>query len=97
MLLDFAHPDVTFEELYRFGNEQIRASGFQNLDFLGNLGHSIEKQREDRCYIEEGNSCRLGDVSLFTFEPHIREKNGKWGFKHENIYYFNRAGQLEEL
>lgn len=97
MLREFATPKTTFHQLYRFGNERISTSGFQNLDFLGNLGHSIEERREDRCYIKEGNSRCLGEVELFTFEPHIREKNGAWGFKHENIYYFNSAGRLEEL
>jgi hypothetical protein len=79
------------------GNSLIENAGFQNLDFLGNLGHSIEKKSEDRRYIEKGNSSRLSDASFFTFEPHICATNSVWGFKHENIYYFNKDGILEEL
>ena len=45
-----------------------------NLDFLGNQGHSIEKNQEDRVYIEKGNRKKLSEVSYFTFEPHIARK-----------------------
>jgi hypothetical protein len=76
---------------------KIESAGFLNLDFHGNLGHSIESNMEDRCFIEDGNTRRLGEIALFTFEPHIRFIEGKWGFKHENIYYFNPSGHLEEL
>ena len=96
-LLDFATPATTFEELYRFGNTQIEAAGFLNLDFHKNIGHSIESHIEKRCFIEDGNTRCLGESPLFTFEPHIRTKEGQWGFKHENIYYFNQSGHLEEL
>jgi Xaa-Pro aminopeptidase len=96
-LFKFATPDTTFENLYYYGNSLIENAGFQNLDFLGNLGHSIEKKSEDRRYIEKGNSSRLSDASFFTFEPHICATNSVWGFKHENIYYFNKDGILEEL
>lgn len=96
-LLKFATPETTFEQLYYYGNSLIEHIGCQNLDFLGNLGHSIEKRSEDRCYIERGNLSRLGDASLFTFEPHIRAINSAWGFKHENIYYFDEDGMLKEL
>ena len=96
-LLDFATPATTFEELYRFGNTQIEAAGFQNLDFRKNLGHSIASRTKDRCFIEDGNTRCLGEIALFTFEPHIRLKEGSWGFKHENIYFFDQNGHLEEL
>jgi hypothetical protein len=66
------------------------------LDFLGNIGHSIELTPADRRYIETGNEQRLGNVRLFTFEPHIRTVGGAWGFKHENIYYFS-GNELQEL
>ena len=70
-LLRFAHPETTFEELYFHMNALILEKGFVNLDFAGNLGHSITRKKEDRIYIEKGNSARLGDVPHFTFEPHI--------------------------
>ena len=50
---------------------------FLNLDFRKNLGHSIESNIEDRCFIEDGNTRRLGEIALFTFEPHIRSKEGR--------------------
>jgi len=84
----FVTLETTFEELYAFSNAQMASLGFQNLDFLGNLGHSIAAERTERRYIEEGNSQPLGSVRLFTFEPHIRQLDGTWGFKHEEIYYF---------
>lgn len=54
------------------------------------------KKKEDRIYIERGNHSCLGDVSYFTFEPHIGVKDSKYGYKKENIYYF-KNGNLTEL
>lgn len=95
-LLKFATPKTTFEELYYQMNHVIEEKGFINLDFLGNLGHSIAKQKNDRIYIEKGNQTCLGDVTYFTFEPHISVEGSKYGYKKENIYYF-KNGKLVEL
>lgn len=92
----FVTPKTTFEELYDYINGIIVEKGYINLDFLGNLGHSIERQKSDRIYIEKGNKCFLGDVSYFTFEPHIGLKGSKYGYKKENIYYFDN-GKITEL
>lgn len=96
-MLAFVSETTTFEELHQFSNKQISSAGFENLDFLGNLGHSIGSNLKDRVYIEDGNSVRLIDAGLFTFEPHVREVGGLWGFKHENIYFFNDGGRAVEL
>lgn len=56
--------------LYSWGNdiiiknneksiEVIKGKVFINLDFLGNLGHSIVKHKDDRMY--KGNVARLED------------------------------------
>lgn len=95
-LFRFASPDTTFEELYYYMNALIESKGFINLDFSGNLGHSIVRRKDDRIYIEQGNHTRLGDVAYFTFEPHISKTNAKYGYKKENIYYFDN-GKLTEL
>ncbi len=91
-MTSFVTPRTTFQELFEFSNQMIAAIGFENLDFLGNVGHSIESTRADRRYIEAGNNVQLGDVHLFTFEPHIRKAGGAWGFKHENIFTFDPEG-----
>jgi Xaa-Pro aminopeptidase len=88
-MLAFVEPTTTFVELSAFGNSELRRLGFENLDLHGNLGHSIESQRESRIYIESGNRRPLGSVPFFTFEPHIRKVSGTWGFKHEEIYCFD--------
>lgn len=90
-------PEMKFHELYDWANDRIKASGFENLDFLGNVGHSIATRREDRQYIEAQNIHQLKEVPFFTFEPHVREVGGRWGFKHENIFYFNQDGHAEIL
>lgn len=95
-LIRFARPDTTFEELYNHMNSLIKARGFINLDFVGNLGHSIVRQKDDRVYIEKGNCIRLGDVMFFTFEPHISIYGSKFGYKKENIYFFEN-GVVQEL
>ena len=95
-LISFAAPETTFEELYLHINSFISEHGFVNLDFMGNLGHSIVKQKDDRIYIEKGNQAALSSVDLFTFEPHISIPDSKYGFKKENIYFFS-DGKLTEL
>lgn len=92
----FITPKTTFEELYYYINGIIEEKGYINLDFMGNLGHSIVRQKNDRVYIEKGNQMCLGNVSYFTFEPHISVKGSKYGYKRENIYYFDK-GVIKEL
>lgn len=87
-LVDFAEPSMTFEQLHQVMSKQVSDLGFENLDFLGNLGHSIERHRDDRTYIEAGNPARLDTVEFFTFEPHIRRIGDHYGYKHEDIYHF---------
>lgn len=94
-LASFATPETTFEQLYEYMNEFIVLNGFVNLDFLGNLGHSIATNKDDRIYIEKGNSSTLGGVTYFTFEPHIAVKGSEYGFKKENIYYFEDRRLVE--
>lgn len=96
ILIDVATKDMTFEELYYYMNELIVKKGFSNVDFLGNLGHSIVKNKNDRIYIEKGNHKRLSDVEMFTFEPHISIPNSQYGYKREDIYYFDN-GKLIKL
>lgn len=95
-LARFATPEKTFEQLYYYMNDIIHDLGYKNLDFLGNLGHSIEINKQDRIYIERGNHNKLGDIKMFTFEPHISKIGSKYGFKKENIYFFEN-GKLKEL
>lgn len=97
IMLRFVRPETTFNDLYELANESIIDAGFENLDFLGNVGHSICERRDQRLYIESGNNRCLGEVTCFTFEPHIRLRTGKWGYKHENIYYFDDDGAPCEL
>jgi Xaa-Pro aminopeptidase len=93
----FVRPQTTFHELAIWTAQQIDAAGFVNLDFRANVGHSIATRREDRLYIEAGNERPLGEVTFFTFEPHVRAAGGPWGFKHEDIFFFDAAGNLQEL
>ena len=94
---EFVTPGTRFSDLFEFGNQKIKELGFENLDFLGNLGHSIETETSARCFIDRTCHESLGSVQLFTFEPHIRKIGGSWGFKHENIYYFTQSGHVQVL
>jgi Xaa-Pro aminopeptidase len=96
-MMQFVQPATTLDELFVCAERRIRDAGFENLDFLGNVGHAMARRREDRIFIERGNRRTLGEIGLFTFEPHVRQIGGKWGFKHEAIYFFNESGKIEEL
>lgn len=91
----FITRDTTFEDLYFHMNDYIVKNGYINLDFLGNLGHSIVKDKADRVYIEKGNKTKLSEVKLFTFEPHISIEGSVYGYKKENIYFFQGDKLLE--
>jgi len=93
---DSVNENTTFEELYFFINGKIEELGYVNLDFLGNLGHSIAMDKSKRIYIEKGNGQKLSGIQAFTFEPHIGLPGSAYGFKKENIYAF-RNGELIEL
>ena len=95
-LIDFVTPQTTIEELYLHINSLIIDKGFINLDFMGNLGHSIAKNKDERVYIEKDNHLLLSSTDYFTFEPHISNPTSKYGYKKENIYYFSN-GKLVEL
>ncbi len=86
---EIVSPHMTFEDLYYQMNEYIKDEGYINLDFMGNLGHSIVRKKDDRIYIEKGNKTKLADVSYFTFEPHISVSGSKYGYKREDIYFFD--------
>ncbi|MFZ6658849.1 M24 family metallopeptidase [Undibacterium sp. TJN19] len=96
-MLEVVTPETTFGQLYDWANLRIRQNGFVNLDYRNNVGHSIVTKHDDRQYIQSDNKIALGDAPFFSFEPFIRLKGGKWGFKHEEIFYFNASGKLEEL
>ncbi len=88
---NFINEETSFEEACEKMNEIINELGFENLDFKNNLGHTIVKDKDDRIYMEAGNKTKFKEVDLFTFEPHIKKKAGEYGFKHENIYYFDQG------
>ncbi len=92
----FVTIDTTFEELYYHINEIIIEKGYVNLDFMGNLGHSIVMDKNERIYTEKGNKAKLSSVRAFTFEPHISLPNSQYGFKMENIYAFENGILIEE-
>lgn len=43
ILVSVARREMTFEELHGRMNDHVVELGFENIDFLGNLGHSIER------------------------------------------------------
>lgn len=93
----FVRPATSFATLYDFAAARIHERGFENLDFLGNVGHGVDVNRAKRRYIQPGNDEPLAAAELFTFEPHVRAVGSGWGFKHENIYYFDEQGRCREL
>ncbi len=88
---NFIHEDMSFEEAYIKMNTAIDSLGFENLDFKKNLGHSIAANRDDQVWLEVGSKAKFKDVDLFAFEPHIKKPGGIYGFKQEDIYYFENG------
>ncbi|MCC9604602.1 M24 family metallopeptidase [Blastopirellula sp. JC732] len=97
ILPSIADSNTTFGELYDQMLAVIVDGGYETLDFLGNFGHTLPGRLDERIYIQTGDPTRLKEVACFTFEPHIRQIGGTWGFKHENIYRVDDDGRIVEL
>ena len=90
LLTEEMNPDMTYEEVWSLLTEEIGRLGFVNLDFHGNLGHSIETDEKDRICLEAGNTLSIREHGKpFTLEPHIALPDGGPAYKRENIYFFD--------
>lgn len=97
-LAEWATPQTRYEEVWQRVNDLLQKEGWQNLDLHGNLGHSIEDDAAKRVYLEQGSCATLGGYGRpFTFEPHICQRGGRWGFKREQVYAFGPNGRLVPL
>lgn len=92
-LAQVASPSLTFNDLYHLMRKKIDQLGFDQLDYLG---HGVQKDMQNLDFISPEVACSLQEIGFFTLEPHIRLKGGRYGFKHENIYYFD-SQTLKEL
>jgi methionine aminopeptidase len=90
-MMRIAVPEMSFHDLYHEMTNYVNSYNVVQLDFRNNFGHSIEKHLDDRIYIEHSQMMKLGEKNIFSFEPHIRFKNGKYGFKYADIYYFEAS------
>ncbi len=96
MLKEELSVDMTYEEAYFALSKRIKELGFINLDFHGNLGHSIETDERERICLEAGNKKTFREYGKpFTLEPHICLKGGSFGYKRENIYYIQEDSFTE--
>jgi Xaa-Pro aminopeptidase len=95
-LLRVARPGMLFSELHAQIAQRMQALGYQNLDFLGNFGHSIGRDVHARAFIDANCKSPLGSVPLFTLEPHIARPGHALAFKYEEIYHFE-GEQLQLL
>lgn len=96
-LVEELNPSLTYEEVYLALNRRIEELGFVNLDFHGNLGHSIEDDEKERICLETGNRTVIKEYGKpFTLEPHICIPGGSFGYKRENIYYIE-GDRIREL
>lgn len=67
-MLGFVNENTNFEALFYYINDQIKARGYVNLDFLGNLGHSIVKDKNTVSTLkkETRKNCPLSKRSLLN-------------------------------
>lgn len=92
-LMQVAHAEMTFNDLYQIMCEEIDHLGVEQLDYLG---HAVQKNMQHLDFVAPDVKLTLGEAGLFTLEPQIRLKGCSYGFKHENIYFFNDR-HLQEL
>jgi Xaa-Pro aminopeptidase len=105
-LVESARPDMIFSELHDKIDKFLKTSDYENLDFLNNFGHTIvedfptgtffELKNDGRFFFDANCQEKLTVARYFTFEPHIRKKGGKYGYKREDIYTFE-SGRLTAI
>ena len=89
--------DTTFADIYKITNDCLTSHGYVNLDYHGNFGHSIENRSQDRITFIRENEVIISQYNKpITFEPHICKKNGRYGLKHENMYFYVN-GRIEKI
>ena len=96
-LLKQVKEDTTFAQLHDLMEEILREHGYHNCDYHGNFGHTIEKDPAERITIAAGVDLSISAYDKpITFEPHICKDNGRYGIKHEDLYFFHE-GKLRKL
>jgi Xaa-Pro aminopeptidase len=91
-LMQMASPVTTFGEIFALMQHEIDQLGFEMLD---NIGHVIQKDMSTLEYIAPNNPLSLAEAGFFTLEPQLKLKGGRYGVKHENIYYFQGENLME--
>lgn len=61
--------EMTFGEVFEIMNAYIVEFGYKNLDFLGNLGHTIEEDKDERKYLEKDCGVKFSEIDFFTVPP----------------------------
>jgi methionyl aminopeptidase len=97
LLRETAKPKMTFRELHNVVADELARRGYENLDFLGNFGHSIGGDVRRRAFMDAECGERLDSVPLFTFEPHIARPGSPLAFKFEEVYLFDESERLQTL
>ena len=81
-LSDYINENTTFEDLFYHMNAMIISEGFINLDFLGNLGHSIEKKVMTAYTLKRAIKINLVILRILhlnhTFQSRDRYMDIKW-------------------
>jgi methionine aminopeptidase len=80
-----AKPEMTCDQLACLIDRQIEQAGFERLD---EFAHSISCNQAGLRFVQRGDTTPLQALGLFTLEPHLRLPGGRYGFKQEEIYYF---------
>lgn len=96
-MMSMVRPDTSFGQLFEWANLTIRQRGFVNLECQNNIGHDFARTRADRELIRANNTKKLGDTPFFSFESFVRLKGGSWGFKREDVFFFDELGQIKCL
>lgn len=96
-MMRMVRPDTSFAQLFEWTNLTIRQRGFVNLECQNHIGHNFARTRADRELIDADNTKKLGDTPFFSYESFVRLKGGSWGFKREDVFFFDEHEQLRCL
>jgi len=88
-LIENFQPSMTGHDVFDMMDTIISEERYENLDYLGNLGHTIVQDPAKREYIEMNSKVILKNC-LFTMEPHLCKIGNDFGIKYEDVFRWSK-------
>lgn len=91
MFKKYVNKETTFSDIHKITQDVLDKKGYENCDYHGNFGHSIEIHPDNRVTIIPEENRKISEYGKpVTYEPHICRIGGTVGIKYEEMYLFEK-------